>query len=144
MALVQKSVVAPYSAEQMYALVERVEDYPKFLPWCRETHVQRDPDGNTVLATTTMQFHALRHSFTTKNVHTPPESIKMNLVSGPFRRLTGEWTFTPLSENSCRVKLWLEYEFSSWLLTMTLGAVFDFASNSLISAFARRAREIYG
>lgn len=144
MALVHKSVVLNYSAEQMYALVERVEDYPRFLPWCSKVQMQRDSENNQAFATLTMQFGGLRHSFTTKNINVPPESIKLTLVRGPFRKLEGQWTFTPVSENKCKVELNLDYEFSSWLLGRMLGPLFDIISNSLVNSFCKRAREIYG
>lgn len=143
MALVHKSVVLNYSVEQMYALVERVEDYPRFLPWCGGTQVQRDSENRHVFATLTMQFGGLRHSFTTKNIHVPPESIKLTLVRGPFRKLEGKWTFTPVRENQCKVELHLSYEFSSWLLSRIIGPVFDIIANNLVNSFCRRAREVY-
>lgn len=144
MALVQKSVVVNYSAEQMFSLVERIEDYPRFLPWCSATRVERDPNGRDLIATMTISFRGLSQSVTTKNVNTPPESIGIHLISGPLSRLEGKWTFAPRGEKSCKAELMLDYEFSNWLLTATLGSVFELATGSLISAFSRRAKEIYG
>lgn len=144
MALVQKSVVVNYSAEQMFSLVERVEDYPRFLPWCSAARVERDSNGRDLFVTMTISFHGFSHSFTTKNVNTPPKSIEIRLVSGPFSRLEGRWTFTPKGEKSCKAELMLDYEFSNWLLTATLGSVFELVTGSLVSAFSKRAKEVYG
>lgn len=144
MSLVYKSVTLNYSTEQIYALVERIEDYPRFLPWCKEVQVQRDSDDRNTIATLTIQFHGLRHSFTTKNVNEPHESIKLILLKGPFRQLEGEWTFTPLSEKACKIELNLNYEFSSWLLGAMIGPIFDIISSNLVNSFCKRAKEIYG
>lgn len=144
MSLVHKSVALNYSARQMYALVERIEDYPRFLPWCGEVQVQRDSENRHVIATLTMQFHGLRHSFTTKNTNSPPESIKLTLLRGPFRKLEGQWTFTSLGENRCRIELNMNYEFSGWLLEKMIGPVFDIVSNNLVNSFCKRAKEVYG
>jgi len=144
MSLVSKSIALNYSAEQMYELVERIEDYPHFLPWCGEVHVQRGSDAREVIATLTMQFHGLHPSFTTKNLNTPSQSIKLSLLRGPFRKLEGVWTFTPLGKNRCKIELNMNYEFSNWMLEKMIGPVFDIVSNSLVNSFCQRAREIYG
>jgi len=39
MASVSKTVLVPYAAASMFSLVERVEDYPLFLPWCAGAQV---------------------------------------------------------------------------------------------------------
>src|ERR1035437_3601691 len=95
MAVVHKSVFLGYSADQMYALVNKMEDYPKFLPWCGGAEV-RHLDETTLLATLTINFHGVKQSFTTENTNTPPTLIKMILVKGPFKHLTGTWSFKPL------------------------------------------------
>ena len=39
MPTVRKSVIVPHSCARMFALVEDVERYPEFLPWCAATEV---------------------------------------------------------------------------------------------------------
>jgi hypothetical protein len=40
MAMVKKSVLIERSSQQMFDLVDRVEDYPQFLPWCSQTRCE--------------------------------------------------------------------------------------------------------
>lgn len=44
MAMVEKSVLITHSAQEMFDLVDAVEDYPAFLPWCSETRVDYRDD----------------------------------------------------------------------------------------------------
>ena len=108
---VEPSVLLPYSAERMFRLVERVDDYPQFLPWCPAAHARPLPDGS-VEATIEIAFHGVRTRFSTRNVSDPPREIRITLVDGPFRRLTGRWQFLELPEQSCKVSLQLQYQFA--------------------------------
>jgi ribosome-associated toxin RatA of RatAB toxin-antitoxin module len=143
MAVVHKSVFLGYSAEQMFALVERVEDYPKFLPWCGGVEV-RQREENKLVATISIQYHGVRQTFTTENVNTPPTSIKITLIEGPFKQLDGTWTFKPLRADACKVDLDLHYEFSSRLLEQIIGPVFNMIANSFVDSFCKRAEAVYG
>jgi ribosome-associated toxin RatA of RatAB toxin-antitoxin module len=96
MALVEKSVLLPYSAEQMFALVDNVADYPLFLPWCGGASVT-EVGENKIHATVHINYLQIKQSFTTENVRQPPHNIEMTLQDGPFRSLDGNWHFTALS-----------------------------------------------
>jgi ribosome-associated toxin RatA of RatAB toxin-antitoxin module len=143
MAVVHKSVFLGYSAKQMFDLVDRVEDYPKFLPWCGGVEV-RERGENSVVASVGINFHGVKQSFTTSNVNTPPSSIKMGLVDGPFKTLHGTWTFKALRDDACKVELDLQYEFSSRLLEQVIGPVFGMIANSMVDSFCKRAETVYG
>jgi ribosome-associated toxin RatA of RatAB toxin-antitoxin module len=143
MAVVHKSVLLAYSAEQMYALVENFEEYPKFLPWCGGAEVlQREDDK--VVASMMINYHGVKQSFITKNTNTPPTSIDMELVEGPFKHLHGTWSFKPLREDACKVEFDLHYEFSSRMLEQLIGPVFSMIANSFVESFCKRAETVYG
>lgn len=142
MASVNKSVLVPYSAEQMFALVDNVADYPEFLPWCGGSSVT-SVEGDTVHATVHIDYHHIKQSFTTENVRKVPHSIDMTLKDGPFQHLDGAWHFIPLSESACKIELKLHYEFSHKLLEKVLGPIFHYITNSLVDAFVHRAEKVY-
>lgn len=143
MVAVKRSVLVEYSTDKMYALVDNIEAYQRFLPWCAGTEiVSREP--GKVVATIQLHFAGLRQEFTTKNVGIPGEFIRMTLISGPFRRLEGEWCFLRLGEEACKVSLHLDYEFSSAVLGKMLGPVFHQIADSLVDAFVKRAEAVYG
>jgi ribosome-associated toxin RatA of RatAB toxin-antitoxin module len=127
----------------MFDLVDRVEDYPKFLPWCGGVEV-RERGDNKVVASVGINFHGVRQSFTTANTNTPPTAIHMSLVDGPFKTLNGVWTFKELREDACKVELDLQYEFSSRLLEQVVGPVFGMIANSMVDSFTKRAETVYG
>ena len=142
MALVEKTVLVAHSAEQMFSLVDRVEDYPGFLPWCGGASVT-ELDDQTVHATVLIDYHHIKQSFTTENVRRPPHQIDMTLQRGPFRHLDGSWRFVPLSDSACKIVFSLHYEFSSRLLEKMVGPVFHYIANSFVDAFIQRAEKVY-
>ncbi len=142
MATVEKTVLVAHSAAQMFDLVDRVEDYPAFLPWCGGASVSDAQEG-AVSATVHIDYHHIRQSFTTRNMRMPPNRIVMELKDGPFRRLDGSWQFIPLSETACKIEFRLHYEFSSRLLEKLVGPVFHMIANSFVDAFIKRAEKVY-
>ncbi|TVP91882.1 MAG: type II toxin-antitoxin system RatA family toxin [Thioalkalivibrio sp.] len=140
---IQRSAWVPYSAEQMFDLVNDVDAYPGFLPHCRSARVE-ESSGDQVKATIELATGALRKSFTTVNHLDYPKRIEMRLVQGPFRRLHGAWTFSRAAERGTRVALDLEFEFAGRLMALAIGPVFNHVANSLVDAFVQRAREVYG
>jgi ribosome-associated toxin RatA of RatAB toxin-antitoxin module len=143
MALVEKTVLIEQSADRMFGLVDRCEDYPTFLPWCSETEVKYRDEHKTV-ATLHINYHSVKSSFTTQNDKVHPTSMSIRLVDGPFRRLEGSWRFKPLAENACKIEFQLHYEFSSKLFEKVIGPVFNHIANTFVDAFVRRAAQVYG
>ncbi|MDF3035632.1 MAG: cyclase [Paucimonas sp.] len=143
MAVVHKSVLIGFSAEQMFLLVERVEDYPKFLPWCGGVDVL-DRGEEKLRASLHINYHGLRQSFTTENVNVRPSLMTMKLIEGPFKHLDGSWKFIPLREDACKIEFDLHYEFSSKLLEQIIGPVFNKIANSFVDSFCKRAEVVYG
>lgn len=143
MALVEKTVLVPYSAERMFALVDDVAEYPQFLPWCGGSSVTEVDKDNTVHATVHIDYHHIKQSFTTENVRRAPEYIDMTLKDGPFKHLDGSWRFIPLAETACKIEFQLHYEFSNKLLEKLVGPVFHYIANSFVDAFIERAEKVY-
>ena len=143
MTVVEKSVLIGYTAAQMFELVDRVEDYPQFLPWCSRTELHERVEERTV-ATVYVGYKGLKSSFSTENVKQAPERMDMHLRDGPFSQLSGTWRFTPLGEVGCKVELHLHYEFSSRLLEQALGGVFGYISTTMVESFVKRAQQVYG
>ncbi|MDO9224777.1 MAG: type II toxin-antitoxin system RatA family toxin [Pseudomonadota bacterium] len=143
MAKVVKSVLVPYSAAEMFALVDGVEEYPEFLPWCGGTELHRR-DENVTEATIHLHYMQVKQHFTTVNAKRIPEEMGIKLKSGPFRKLEGTWHFKRLAETACKIEFELHYEFSSSLLEKVLGPVFGIITNSMVDAFVHRAENIYG
>lgn len=140
---ISRSAIVEHSAAEVYALVEDIEAYPKFLPWCREARVHERAAAET-RATLTVGVSGLRQAFTTRNENRPGEAIDMRLVEGPFREFSATWRFSALSAGACRIEFSLQYEFSSRTLGRLLEPLFDRIADTMVDAFARRADEIYG
>ena len=139
---ISRSALVPYTAAQMYALVEDVESYPQFLPWCSDATLHWR-EGNVLEGSVEMHRAGLRRSFRTRNRMQPGVAIEMTLVDGPFRKLDGAWRFKSLDEDACKVSLDLEFELGGRLADRLLGSFFEEICNSLVDAFVRRADAVY-
>ena len=137
-----RSAIVPHSALAMYRLVEDIESYPRFLPWCVQAKVLERRPGET-RATLTARVSRLRQSFTTRNANRPGEAIDMQLEEGPFRAFAGAWRFRPLSPESCEIEFALEYEMASRTLGRLLEPLFDRIADTMVDAFTRRAAEVH-
>lgn len=142
MRTINRSAIVPYSAPQMYRLVEDVESYPQFLPWCSAA-VLHWRDGDVLEGSVEMHRAGLRRRFRTRNTMRQDEAIDMALVDGPFSHLAGGWHFLALGDSGCKVSLAVEFEVSSRATNRILGHYFEEICNSLVDAFVRRANEIY-
>src|SRR5262245_49031974 len=139
---VTRSAIVEHTADELYRLVEEIEAYPSFLPWCVAARVlERTPTSTR--ATLTVGMPGLRQSFTTRNENRPGQSIEMHLVDGPFRSFAGTWRFHPLPPAACRIEFSLRYEFEGRMARL-LEPLFDNIANTMVDAFTRRADERYG
>lgn len=139
---VQRSVLVPYSREQMFDLVADVAKYPEFMPWCGGATVQSQ-DEHGMQASIVISIAGVRQTFTTRNEHNYPGLITFHLVDGPFSELTGTWEFQELAEDACKVVYTMEYAFSSRALEMVVGPVFNRIASSFIDSFTQRAQVCY-
>jgi len=140
---VNRSALVPHSAREMFLLVDDVEAYPEFLPWCRNSQVHQRSD-TIVEATLELQKGAMSNEFTTRNARHEFSRIDISLIGGPFRHLRGGWTFDEFGNQGCKVVLKLDFEFQSMFVDMMFGSFFEDTCNSLIDAFTRRASQVYG
>lgn len=143
MPAVSRNALVPYSNAQMFGLVDDIESYSHFLPWCRSSRVL-SRDADEVRATLEVAAAGFNKSFTTCNRLQPGKMIEMRLVEGPFKHLQGFWRFDALSPEACKVSLDLEFEFDSGLVAMALSPVFSQIANGLMDAFLKRAGVVYG
>ncbi len=143
MPVVEKSALLPYPAHDLFSLVDAVERYPEFLPWCRSTHVDYR-DELVTRATLDIDYRGIRQSFTTENTKFGTERMNLRLVQGPFRRLDGEWTFLPLGDAGCRVGLALQFEAAAGPIALMVAPVLGHIAETLFDRFVARAEAIAG
>jgi len=140
---VKRTVLVPYSCEQMFALVADVDKYPEFLPWCGGSQVHEETE-NGMRASVTISIARIRQTFTTQNTHSYPDNIQVDLVDGPFSSLQGNWQFEALAPDACKVIYTMRYKFSSRALEAVVGPVFNRIATSFIDSFTKRAAQVYG
>lgn len=143
MTLVQKSALVKFSARQMYDLVNDIESYPQFLPWCTGSRIIKR-EGDIVEAELMISKGGFKKSFSTRNKIDDGGRITVSLLDGPFSYLEGVWNFMPLREDASKISLDLEFEMSGVLANLAFGAVFNQICNTMVASFTGRAKEVYG
>jgi ribosome-associated toxin RatA of RatAB toxin-antitoxin module len=138
MPTVRKSVIVPRSCAEMFALVDDIEHYPDFLPWCSGTEVL-ERTAQITRARLDIDFHGITSHFTTLNRKHPPESMELEFVEGPFETFKGMWRFKPLGDKGCRVEFALDYKFSSTALELLLGPAFGHIVETMVDRFVERS-----
>jgi coenzyme Q-binding protein COQ10 len=137
-----------HSADEMFALVARVEDYPKFLPLCENlkvTHREQRDGKDVLIATMTVGYGMIHESFTT-GVHLDPaaRTILVEYLDGPFSFLENRWQFTPAGDRACEIDFYIAYSFRSRLFERLVGGLFGKAVERYTRAFEQRADVVYG
>lgn len=139
----QRQALVPHSAALMYSIVNKVDLYSQFLPWCSESTII-DSTETSMTASIFMKKGPLNQAFTTKNILIANKQIDLELVDGPFKKLAGRWVFSDISDQGSKISLQLSYEFSSSIIAIVVGPVFNQIANTLVDSFCKRADELHG
>ena len=141
---VRRTALVAQPPQRMYALINDIESYPLFLPWCTSAQVQSRTERE-LIASIGVRRGPLNSQFTTRNELTANRHISMRLVSGPFKTLEGDWSFTPVEgpgQPGCRVDLVLRFAFANRLAAIVFEPLFEDTAASLVDAFVARARAL--
>jgi len=140
--VVERSAIVPFTPAQMFDLVNDVDRYREFLPWCSASSVKQS-SATQRIASLSIERGMLRSKFTTRNHLRPHSEILMELIDGPFRSLAGQWRFDPIGAQGARVSFRIEFEFRNPVTALAFNSVFESLCGTIVDAFAARAREIY-
>lgn len=143
MAHIERSALVGFSDQQMFDLVNDIEAYPQYMDGCIGAEVLTRTESE-VTARLDLSKLGMRHSFTTCNQLESPRTMGMALVEGPFKSMSGQWSFKPLAEDACKVSLSLEFEFSNGLVAKAAAKWFESVANELVDGLCRRATQVYG
>ena len=140
---VLRSALIGQPPERIYALINDIESYPRFLPWCTHAVIESQ-SASEIVATLGVGRGVLHIEFTTRNSLQPHSAVTMKLVKGPFKSLAGGWQLTPIGAAGCRAELRLQFAFSSAVAATIFEPWFESTAASLVDAFVKRARVVYG
>lgn len=142
MTVVRKSALVKFSAQQMFDLVNDIESYPKFLPWCTGSRIIKR-EGDIVEAELIISKGGFNIAFSTRNKIDNGSRMSVSLLNGPFSSLEGTWNFIPLREDASKISLDLEFEIAGKLASLAFGTVFNQICNTMVTSFTDRAKEVY-
>ena len=142
MTRIEKTALVKFSAQQMFDLVNDIESYPQFLPWCSQSRIIKR-EGNIVEAELSISKGGFQKAFSTRNELDMGKQMTVSLIDGPFSHLAGVWQFQPLREDASKILFNLDFELSVKLASLAFVAVFNQICNSMFSSFTQRAKVVY-
>lgn len=143
MASIHRSALVEYSAEQMFDLVNDIENYPAYMDGCTEAIVLKRSEKE-LTGKLTLSKAGIKQVFTTRNSLIRPSRIDMELVEGKFKNFSSSWCFTKLSDRACKVELNMEFEFDLGLVDFAAEKLMSASANSLVDSLVSRAKQVYG
>ncbi|MGH8041718.1 MAG: type II toxin-antitoxin system RatA family toxin [Rudaea sp.] len=135
---IRRSAIVPYPPARMFGLVNDVESYPRRFAWCAGAAVLAREEG-AIVARLELRIAGTTQSFSTRNMLEPPRRITMQLVDGPFQRLSGIWDFAALGDSGCKIVLALDFEYRGRMLAPVLRSGFEKLADRMVDEFCREA-----
>lgn len=144
MLTIHQTVEVPYPPQAMYALVNDVASYPKFVPFCKAGKKVILVENKREEATLTFSWMGISDSFSTRNILQHPYRIKMQLIKGPLKYLEGQWEFMPTPSNGTIVALSLQFKWSNQFFDGILRPIFTTMVYQAVGSFKKQADKCYG
>ncbi len=132
----------PYSPDQLFDMVADVEKYPEFLPWCAAVRILSRSETE-IVADLSVGYKFFRETFRSRVHLVPKTRIDVEYITGPFHHLNNHWTFEA-SGKGTNINFFIDFEFRNRLFQSATKMVFESAFNQMLSAFEKRAHELYG
>jgi len=143
MAQVSRSALIGYSAQQMFDLVNDIEQYPQFMQGCRSARILSLSDTELV-GELSLAKAGITQTFVTRNTLCAPSRIEMKLEEGNFSQFSAVWQFDALTDAACKVSFEMAFEFKYSLVDKAVGKLVSGSANSLVDALVDRAKLVYG
>ena len=125
----------------IFNLINNIQEYPKFLPWCKKTEVTKESE-NLQIGKIFISKSFINWSFSTKNIIDRNKSISLSLIDGPFDKLDGSWNFKEIDDNNTLVSLEINYKFKNSLIELSIEPIFTTIMNSILESFVDQAFKI--
>lgn len=139
---ISKSAIVPYSRQQMFDLVNAIEDYPHFLSWCSNTRILAKEPRQTIASISIYKL-GIGQTFTTINTLKTGRSIQVRLKNGPFKQLVGSWVFNTINKTGCKINFDIEFSFDNKLMDLAITPVFKHITNTQLESFIKQAHKLY-
>jgi coenzyme Q-binding protein COQ10 len=138
----EEQATLAYVADELFAVVADVKDYPLFVPWCSGARIQRE-DQREIIADLVIGFGPFQESFTSQVTLDRPRQVLVRAIEGPLEHLTNTWSFTPTTDGTTHVDFIIDFQFKSHLLDHVANSMFHEATTRMMSAFASRVHLLH-
>jgi coenzyme Q-binding protein COQ10 len=137
----EEQATLAYGADELFAVVADVKDYPSFVPWCSGARVHRE-DEREIVADLVIGFGPFQESFTSQVTLDRPRHVLVRAIEGPLEHLTNTWAFMPVGDET-HVDFIIDFQFKSHLLDHVANGMFHEATTRMMSAFESRVHLLH-
>ena len=137
----EEQATLDYGAEELFAVVADIKDYPSFVPWCSGASILRE-DQQGMIADLVIGFGPFQESFRSQVTLDRPRQLKVHAIEGPLEHLTNTWTFAPVGGKT-HVDFLIDFQFKSHLLDHVANGMFYQAATRMMSAFESRVHLLH-
>ena len=135
-----------HSAARMFDLVSDISEYPKFVPACKEIIVTKtsiENKKNVIIAKMTVGIGLIKEDFISKVIlDRKNKIILVNNYDGLFKNLNNAWSFKD-KDDGCIVNFTIDFELMNTPISPMITLMFSKVFNKYVSAFEKRANELY-
>ena len=130
--------------ERIFNVVADVDSYNEFVPWCRRSVVIKQIDDNTFDADLMVGFEMFNERYTSRVTVDAPKLVTSEAIdSAVFNHLKFRWQFDPgPTPTTTWATFTVDYSFKNALYAQTSVMFFDRVVAKMISAFAKRCKEL--
>ncbi|MCC8419349.1 MAG: type II toxin-antitoxin system RatA family toxin [Rickettsia endosymbiont of Glossina mortisans submortisans] len=140
----QQTKILPYKPQELFDLVWDVKSYPKFLPWYSASRVISE-DKYEIIAELVIQLKGFSEKYNSRVTSEITDDgiylINTLAISGPFEYLKSTWQFVPCTAGT-ELKFFIDFKMKSVILDKLIGTYFTKATEKMIIAFEKRAKEV--
>lgn len=133
--------------DQMYEVVADVENYYKFVPFCKKSMVY-NKKGESLTADLVIGFPPLNEKYTSSVTMVKPNLVKAECSDGRlFSYLLNHWRFSPGVKDvpqSCVIDFAVSFQFKSAIHSQLANFFFDQLVVQMEKAFIDEAEERFG
>ena len=139
-----KSKILSYPIELVSEVITDIEEYPNFLPWCKNTIILDTTDGH-ITAQMDISFQQITESYVSRTtISRTEQSVKIlsKAISGPFSHLISTWRLES-ADNATKINFSIDFSFKSKILDVVMGVIFHNAAKKMVAAFEERVKKLH-
>lgn len=137
----KRTFCAPYPAQQLFDMIQDVERYPDYVPYCVAIRVKERHSDHWIVDNH-YRWGPISRTFRTRAEFFPPHEIHvLSQERGPFG-LDVVWHFEAISNNKTRVSFEMSFQSDVRVLSRFVHKIVEEGADNLEKAFIKHTQDV--